>query len=77
MYIRVTVTPQSKKENIKQEGKDRYLVSVRALAEQNMANKAVLALISAHFKVPSKAVKIISGHHSPRKILSLDLPESK
>ena len=49
----------------------RFDVSVKEKAERNQANARVIALIAAHFKVPVKQVRIVSGHHAPSKILSI------
>lgn len=73
MYIRVKVTPNAKKESFAlEEGKkDRFLASVREKAERNMANTRVRELAAAHFGVPIGKAKIISGHTSRSKILSV------
>jgi len=77
MYIRVTVVPNSKKESLLQKAPDRFSATVHAPAERNMANKAVILLVAEHFKISPKTIRIISGHHSPSKILSIDVPEKK
>lgn len=71
MYIRVRVAAGSKKEVFEQSSKDSFLVSVKEAAEQNMANKRVLELVGAHFGVSPRSIRIVSGHHSPGKILSI------
>ncbi|MBI5078136.1 MAG: DUF167 domain-containing protein [Candidatus Yonathbacteria bacterium] len=75
MYIRVRVSAGAKKESLSQSTKDSFLVSVKEKAEQNLANKRVLEIIAEHFGVSPKQVRIISGHHSPGKILSI--PDTK
>jgi len=74
MYIRVTVTPNAKKELfVPAEGKeDRFIVQVREKAERNMANTRVRELVAAHFSVPTGAVRMVSGHHSRTKMFSID-----
>lgn len=71
MYIRVRVATSAKKESCESNAKDSFLVSVKEPAEQNLANKRVLELIGAYFGVNHKQIRIISGHHSPGKILSI------
>lgn len=71
MYIRVRVSAGAKKEVFAQNTEDSFLVSVKEPAEQNMANKRVLELVAAHFEVLPRAIRIVSGHHSPGKILSI------
>lgn len=75
MYIRVRVSAGTKKEIFEQSSADSFLVSVKAPAEGNMANKRVLELVALHFGTESKQIRIISGHHSPGKILSV--PDQK
>jgi uncharacterized protein YggU (UPF0235/DUF167 family) len=76
MYIKVRVEAGSKKESIKKKNKDTYIVSVREKAERNMANKRVCEIIASLFNISVKGIRIISGHQSPSKILSINLPEN-
>lgn len=69
MYIKVRVTAGAKKEILKQESPDHFEVSVKEPAEQNRANRRVLSLFETHFGI--KDIRLISGHHSPSKILSI------
>lgn len=73
MYIRVRVSAGAKRESFEQVSGDSFLVSVKEPAEQNRANKRVLELVAGHFGVEPKQIRIISGHHSPGKILSIPL----
>lgn len=75
MYIRVRVSADAKKESFEANGADSFFVSVKEPAEQNLANRRVLELVATHFGIEPKQIRIISGHHSPGKILSI--PESK
>ena len=75
MYIKVRVIAGSKRESIAQKSADHFNVHVREEAERNMANKRVLELIALHYGVPAGKVRIINGHHSPGKILSVDITE--
>lgn len=70
MYIKVKVTTKAKKEKLEQKSKDHFLVSVKEPAEANLANRRVIDIIKEFLNV--KNVKIISGHHSPSKILSVE-----
>ncbi len=73
MYIRVKVTPGAKKESfVPEEGKDNYfLAHVREKAERNMANARVRELVAEYFGVPTTKTRVISGHRSRSKILSI------
>lgn len=71
MYIKVKVTAGAKKESIVRTSKDHFEVEVKEKAERNMANKRVLEVVALFLKVPSGKVRIVSGHHSPGKILDV------
>ena len=73
MYIKIRVTPDAKVEKFAQKTKDHFTISVREPAERNLANGRVLELVARHFKLPVGKVRIISGHHSPSKILNVDV----
>ncbi|MFQ5661628.1 MAG: DUF167 domain-containing protein [Candidatus Paceibacteria bacterium] len=72
MYIKVKVTPDAKKEKLEQKQEDLFELSVREKAKQNMANERVRELIARHFGIIKTDVRIISGHRSPSKIISID-----
>lgn len=81
MYIKVKVTTAAKKEKITKKSKDHFDISVREPAERNLANSRVLELVRDYFKarqndsdvglVYNGDVRIVSGHHSPSKIISI------
>ncbi len=71
MYIKVRATPNSKKETVERVSEDHFKISVKEKAERNMANGRILDIIAKYFDVPVSAVKIINGHHSPSKMLSV------
>ncbi len=70
MYIKVKVKAGAKRESVEKISKDHYKISVREKAEHNYANKRVIEIFRNMF--PTKPVKIVSGHHSPNKIVSID-----
>jgi uncharacterized protein YggU (UPF0235/DUF167 family) len=71
MYIKVKVAAGARNELLEPMSKDAFKVSVREPAERNLANGRVIELIALHFKIPSSHVRIVNGHHSPSKILSV------
>lgn len=71
MYIKVRVAAGVKKESFVKKTEDSFLVSVKEPAEQNRANTRIIELVAEHFAISPKQIRIISGHHSPSKILSL------
>lgn len=70
MYVRVVVTPGAKRESIK-EDKGKFVIAVREPAERGLANARVQALVAAHYHVPQKAARLLSGHQSPNKLFSI------
>lgn len=73
MYIKVKVTVGAKKESLKGISEDTFAVSVREPAERNLANTRVREMLAGHFSVPLGKVRIVSGHHSPSKILAVGI----
>lgn len=73
MYIKVRAITQAKEEVVEQITSDHYKVSVREPAEQNRANARILELFRERY--PNARLRIVSGHHSPSKIISIDTPE--
>ena len=70
MYIKVKVLAGAKREIVEKESDDHYKISVKEKAENNQANKRILEIMHEHF--PNSQIKIVSGHHSPSKILSVE-----
>ncbi|MES3031123.1 MAG: DUF167 domain-containing protein [Patescibacteria group bacterium] len=70
MYVKVKISPGSKRESLEKIREDHYTVCVREKAENNKVNKRLLELM--HREFPDSLIKIISGHHSPSKIVSID-----
>ncbi len=71
MLIHVKVYADSKEDVVIQKTDTSYDVHVRELAEQNRANSRMLDLIAQQFIVPRTRIKIVTGHHSPSKILEI------
>ncbi len=72
MYISVRVVAGAKKEDVEELGKGRLKISVKEPAKQNLANRRVVELVAGHFKLPINKVRLVSGHHSPSKIFSIE-----
>jgi len=73
MYIKVKAFPSSKKEFFEKNSEDTYTVYVRDRAERNLANKRIVEVIAEQLGVPRGKIRIVSGHHSQGKILSVDI----
>lgn len=78
MYIKVFVTPGAKKEKIEENpstklgaGGETLLISVKEPAEQNRANTRVREILAARAGVPVAKVRILTGHRSRSKMISI------
>ena len=71
MYLKVKVTPEAKKDEIRAIGPSRFEVKTKAPAERGLANEAVLTLLASHLKLPRSHFRIISGHHERSKLISV------
>ena len=69
MYIKVRVITEAKKESVTQISADHFKVSVKEPAEQNRANRRIIDIFREHY--PDTSIRIVSGHHSPSKILAI------
>lgn len=76
MYIKVRVVAGSKKEEVILEKPNYFKIFVREKAKQNMANKRILEIIAREYGLVSGKVRIVSGHHSPSKLLSVDVEKT-
>lgn len=72
MYLRVLVSPGARRELMSEGKNDLLLISVREPAEGNRANKRVRELVAEKYALPVSAVRILTGHHSPGKLLTID-----
>lgn len=77
MFIHIKVKPNSKKEVFKKIDDNHFEISVKEKAERNLANKRVLELlkkyITENIKKDVKQIRIVNGHHSPSKLVSINL----
>lgn len=76
MYLKVFVTPGAKKEKVEVhpakggEG-ETLLISVREPASGNRANTRVRELVALRLGRPLSSVRILTGHHSRVKMISV------
>jgi len=73
MYIKVRAITGSKKEEVISEKPNYFKIFVREKAERNLANTRIIELIAKEYKVTPNQVRITNGHHSPSKLLSVDI----
>lgn len=69
MFVRVHVTPGVRREAVKRLAPDRFKISVRDRAENNLANRRTLALLADHLQVPRQSMRIVTGQRHPNKII--------
>ena len=77
MYVKVHVYPGMKKEKVTKTGEHQFELVVRAPAERNAANIRVREVIADIYQIPMAAVRIVSGHHSPSKMLEVTSQDDK
>ncbi len=70
MLIKTKVTAHAKHDSIEKTTKG-LNITVRAKAENNMANDRVRELLAMHFEVPLNKVKIIRGHKTSSKTIEI------
>lgn len=71
MYIKVRVVAGAKKESVEKISDTSYKLAVKEPAKQNLANRRVIELMAFELKVPKAQIRLISGHQSPSKMLSV------
>ncbi len=72
MYIKVRVTPGVRKERITRLSDTEFDILVREPASRNLANRRVRELLADAFSVPLGSVRLVTGHHSPSKIFTVE-----
>jgi uncharacterized protein (TIGR00251 family) len=70
MKIQVKVKPNSKTQEVSQEGNS-FAVKVKEPAREGKANLAVIKLLAEHFGVPKSQVSIVSGLRSRTKVIEV------
>jgi len=74
MYIKVFVTPGAKKEKVEEKG-ETLLISVKEPAMGNHANNRVRELIAQRLGAVVGKVRILTGHRSRSKMISVTSPD--
>ncbi|MHB1769741.1 MAG: DUF167 domain-containing protein [Minisyncoccota bacterium] len=70
MYLKVFVTPGAKRERV-EERSETLVISVREPAQGNHANARVREIVALRCGVPLGEVRILTGHRSRAKMLSI------
>ena len=69
MYIKIKVKAGMTKESVEKISEDHFDISVKEPAKRNLANKRILEIMGKLY--PNRLVRIINGHNSPSKLLSI------
>ena len=67
MLIKVRVTPDARREVVREREPNVLKISVREPAAGNAANTRVRELVAMYCKVPLTAVRLVTGARSPNK----------
>lgn len=71
-YIHVKILAGQKKEVFTCIDESHFEIRLKEKAKQNMANTRMLELLHEYF-ISAKRIRIINGHHSPSKLLSVEM----
>ena len=71
MIIKIMVKPNSPNPRIEKMSSDRFLVYVSSEAENNQANIELIQMLSKHYGVPWKNIRIKSGLTSKNKLVEV------
>ena len=69
--IRIKAFPDAKKASIEETAPQVVRVFVREPAQDNQANKAVLAAIAAFYEIPVNKLRLIAGHRAMNKTVQI------
>ncbi len=70
MYLKIKVVANSRRESVSILSEDEVKIETKMPAERNLANERVLEILREMYS--GKNIRIISGHHSPSKIVSIN-----
>lgn len=72
MYIKVRVRTNTRRESIMFVSENELAISVKEKPLENRANLRVFEIVAAHYRVPVKRVRMVSGHKRPTKVFSIE-----
>ncbi len=72
MKIQVKVKPGSRVESVEKVSDAELHLKVRAPARENLANEAVVKLLSEYLDIPKSRIIIVKGHNSRNKLVSIE-----
>ena len=74
MRFSIKVVPRAKQIGVVPAAEGTWVVRVREPAVDGRANVAVIAALAEHFNVKARAVTIVHGQTSRRKLVAVNLP---
>jgi len=72
MRLDVKVIPRSSQEKVTELGQNNLKVYVHAAPEDGLANEAVIRLLAEHLGVPRRALRIVKGEKSRKKVVEIN-----
>jgi len=72
MILHLKVKAGARKSELTQNEEGEWQLKIAAPPVDGKANEAIIAFLANHFKVPKKAVTILSGHTAPFKKIEID-----
>lgn len=73
MYLRISVVLGAKKESVQKLSENKWLISAKQPAEQNLANNRVCTLIARELHVTPAQVRTLTGHCNRVKMIAVDI----
>jgi len=77
MYINVKVITNAKVPELTKLKPLYYKAKLRSVPEKGKANAELIEMLAKHFECRKSEIKILSGHHSREKLLSIPDPIEK
>jgi uncharacterized protein YggU (UPF0235/DUF167 family) len=71
--VKVRVVTNAARESCEESAKGSYVIAVREPAADNCANRRVIELVAEKLGVEPRAVRMLSGHHRPSKLLRITI----
>ncbi len=68
-HLKIMARPDARQEKVTKRAADQLEIAVRQPAAGGAANRRILELLRERF--PGSAIKLVKGHHSAHKIVSI------
>ena len=70
--LRIKVRPGARQSRVIRKLGEEWKVEIAAPAVDGKANRALVEFLASRWRVPRSAVRIVSGRHSPNKVVEVD-----